>query len=168
MGRTAPRTWRYLEAHRDLFQARKSSIYSGRAPFALFGIGDYAFAPWKVAVSSMHRKPRFALIGPVAGKPALFDDTCYFLPFEEESEARAVAEILNSQTCQQFLASLIFEDAKRPITVELLQRLNLGALAPEAGCAQAWKAARSRGTRYSRGALSRQVEFVMERPKGKA
>ncbi len=44
----APRTWRYLESHRDLFEARKSSIYRSRMPFALFGIGDYSFAPGKL------------------------------------------------------------------------------------------------------------------------
>jgi hypothetical protein len=137
-------------------------------PFALFGIGDYAFVPWKVAVSGLHRTPRFALVGPVDGKPVLFDDTCYFLPFEDESEARVVAEILNSQICQQFLASLTFEDAKRPITVELLQRLNIRVIADEAGYADDWKAARNRAVRYSEQPASMQAEFVMERPRTKA
>src|SRR5439155_13506890 len=47
----APHIWAYLNDHAKQFQARKSSIYNDRVPFALFGIGDYAFAPWKVAVS---------------------------------------------------------------------------------------------------------------------
>ncbi|MBI2924120.1 MAG: SAM-dependent methyltransferase [Verrucomicrobia bacterium] len=164
ISKTAPRTWRYLDSHRKLFEARKSSIYSSRVPFALFGIGDYAFAPWKVAVSGLHRTPRFALVGPVDGKPVLFDDTCYFLPFEDEGEARIVAEILNSQICQQFLASLTFTDSKRPFTVELLQRLNIRAIADEAGYADDWKASRNRGVRYSEQPASLQAEFAMERP----
>ena len=36
----APLTWNYLYSHRKLFEARKSSIYPARIPFALFGIGD--------------------------------------------------------------------------------------------------------------------------------
>jgi hypothetical protein len=168
IAKTAPRTWRYLDSHRKRFEARKSSIYSNGVPFALFGIGDYAFAPWKVAVSGLHRRPRFALVGPVGEKPVLFDDTCYFLPFEDEGEARVVVGILNSPICQQFLASLSFEDAKRPITVELLQRLNMRAIAEEAGHADDWKAARDEAVSYPERAASLQAEFVLDRPRRKA
>ncbi|HEV7928070.1 MAG TPA: methyltransferase domain-containing protein [Verrucomicrobiae bacterium] len=162
ISQTAPRTWRYLDSHRRLFEARKSSIYTNRAPFALFGIGDYTFAPWKVALSGLHRTPRFALIGPVADKAVLFDDTCYFLPFEDKNEAEVVAKILNSNICQEFLASLTFTDSKRPFTVELLQRLNISAIAEAAGCARDWKASRNRGVHYSGQPVSLQGEFVME------
>jgi hypothetical protein len=133
-------------------------------PFALFGIGDYSFAPWKVAVSGLHRTPRFALVGPVDNKPVLFDDTCYFLPFEDETEARIVADVLNSAECNEFLESLTFTDSKRPITVELLQRLNILALAEDCGLAVAWSEARNRGVHYAEQPVSMQSEFVMERP----
>ncbi len=164
IAKKAPRTWRYLDSHRSLFEARKSSIYSSRMPFALFGIGDYAFVPWKVAVSGLHRIPSFALIGPVGEKPVLFDDTCYFLPFEDEHEARVVAEILNSEECKEFLASLTFTDSKRPITVELLQRLNIRAIAEDAGLADEWAASRNHVVQYTERPASMQAEFIMERP----
>ena len=160
----APRTWRYLDSHRNLFEARKSSIYNSRMPFALFGIGEYTFAPWKVAVSGLHRTARFSLIEPVDGKPVLFDDASYFLPFEDEDEARIVTSILNSQACQEFLSSLVFTDSKRPITVELLQRLNIHAIAVEAGMATEWTEARNRRVRYPEKSPSMQAELVMERP----
>jgi len=160
----APCTWRYLDSHRKQFEARKSSIYSSRVPFAIFGVGEYSFAPWKVAVSGLHRTVRFALVGPVDGKPVLFDDTCYFLPFDDEDEARIVADILNSPECAEFLACLTFTDSKRPVTVDLLQRLNIRAVAEDAGLADAWAAARNRGVHYSALPVSMQAEFVMERP----
>jgi len=160
---TAPRTWRYLNAHRKLFEDRKSSIYNGRVPFALFGIGAYTFASWKVAVSGLHKAPRFMLVGSLGGKPVLFDDACYFLPFEDEHEARVVAKILNSEVCREFLDSLIFTDSKRPITVELLQRLNIRAIAEKAGLEIDWNASRNRTVRYSESAAPVQAEFVMER-----
>jgi len=160
----APRTWRYLDSHRSLFDARKSSIYSNRIPFALFGVGDYTFAPWKVAVSGLHRTPRFILVGPSDEKSVLFDDTCYFLSFEDGDEARVVAAILNSQPSLQFLSSLMFTDSKRPVTVELLRRLNIRAIAEEAGLADEWVASRNRGARYPEQPVSSQPEFVMERP----
>ena len=160
----APRTWRYLDSHRSLFEARKSSIYNSRMPFALFGIGEYTFAPWKVAVSGLHKTARFSLIGPVAGKPFLFDDASYFLPFEDEDEARIVTTILNSSACQEFLSALIFTDSKRPITVELLQRLNIHAIAVEAGMADEWTEVRNRCMRYPELSTAMQGELIMERP----
>jgi hypothetical protein len=160
----APRTWTYLNSHREAFAARKSSIYNKRVPFAVFGIGKYAFAPWKVAVSGLHRRPRFACIPPFEGKPIFFDDTCYYLSFQEESEARVVASILNSAPCLEFLTSLVFPDSKRPITVELLQRLNIHAIAVEAGLVNEWSASRNQQVTNSAQSGSVQAEFVMEQP----
>jgi hypothetical protein len=59
----------------------------------------------------------------------VLDDTCYFLPCDTEQEAIQVLELLNSQPARGFLESLIFWDAKRPITVDILSRLNLKKLA---------------------------------------
>ncbi len=159
----APRTWNYLHSHRKRFDARKSSIYANRIPFALFGIGDYSFAPWKVAISGLHKTPRFVLVEPFQKKPVFFDDTCYFLPFQNEEEARVVADILNSEPCLCFISSLLFEDSKRPITVELLQRLNLHALARESGLADVWASVRNQESFYPDGRNALQAEFIMER-----
>jgi hypothetical protein len=160
----APRTWNYLDSHRKLFDARKSSIYANRIPFALFGIGDYSFAPWKVAISGLHKTPRFILVEPFQNKPVLFDDTCYFLPFQNEEEASVVADILNSEPCLRFISSLLFEDSKRPITVDLLERLNLHVLAEEAGLANEWASVRSQYIFTSNTKVDLQAEFIMERP----
>jgi hypothetical protein len=160
----APLTWHYLESHRSLFEARKSSIYASRIPFALFGIGDYSFAPWKVAISGFHKTPRFVVVAPFNDKPVFFDDACYFLPFHNLEETEVVAEILNSRPCLRFISSLLFEDSKRPITVDLLQRLNLYAIAEEAGLADRWASARDRHSFHSCESASLQAEFLMERP----
>jgi hypothetical protein len=161
--RLAPKTWRYLQSHSTKFEARKSSIYKGRMPFALFGIGEYAFAPWKVAVSGLHLPALFQAVGPFRGKPVFLDDTCNYLPFEDEDSARLVAEVLNSTPCQQFLESLIFPGSKRPITVELLQRLNLNAIAVKAGCGRDWQ--NLNRVNYKSAATVPQFELVMESPK---
>ena len=158
----APRTWAYLQSHRERFLARKSSIYKARVPFALFGIGEYAFAPWKVAVSGLHRSARFQVIGPIRGQPVFFDDASYYLPFDHEEDARLVAAILNSPVCQRFLSSLIFPDSKRPITVDLLQRLNLASIAHEGGFGPRWKKLKAPGHCVTPAAP--QMELVMEDP----
>ena len=68
---------------------------------------------------------------PSSGKPVVLDDTCYFIPCQTEEEAACIADMLNSEATQQFFSAFIFWDAKRPVTVELLQRLDLLALAKE-------------------------------------
>jgi hypothetical protein len=124
----APRAWRYLSRHRALLDARKSSIYENQPPFAIFGVGPYSFAPWKVAVSGLYKRSTFTVVGPHEGRPVLFDDTCYFLAFDDERRARRAARALRSSAATEFLAARIFWDAKRPITKSILQTLDLRAL----------------------------------------
>ena len=160
---SAPQTWRYLQSHSEKLAARKSSIYKGRVPFSLFGIGEYAFAPWKVAVSGLHRPARFQVIGPFQSKPVFLDDTCNYLSFEDEASAQLVADVLNSVACQQFLQSLIFTGSKRPITVELLQRLNLSAIADKAGFGKRWRELMR--VNYKSVSTTPQFELAMESAK---
>lgn len=124
----APRLWSYLTSHVEFFQRRRSSIYQGRPAFALFGIGDYTFAPYKVAVSGFHKRPVFRALPPVQGRPAMLDDTCYFVPCDDPRSAALLVSLLNDESCQQFLDSLTFGGSKRPITQKLLNRVDLGAL----------------------------------------
>lgn len=124
--KTAPKLWRYLTRHRGLLDARKSSIYRGQAPFAIFGVGPYTFAPWKVAISGLYKRCVFTLVGPnEAARPVVFDDTCYFLPFTSEAAARRARTALESPLAHDFLTSRVFWDAKRPINKALLQSLDL-------------------------------------------
>lgn len=58
----------------------------------------------------------------------MLDDTCYFLPFDDEATARRAANALRSELARAFFAARIFWDAKRPITKSLLQTLDLARL----------------------------------------
>ena len=124
----APRLWTYLEGHAAVFARRKSSIYRGQAPFAMFGIGPYSFAPYKVAVSGLGKSPRFHAVGSVGGRPVMFDDTCYFLPCRSPEQAAITSALLNDPDTLALIDALMFRDAKRPITKSLLARLDLAAL----------------------------------------
>lgn len=125
----APRTWAYLEAHSGYLDFRKSSIYRKRPRFSIFGIGEYSFAPWKVAISGLYKGLRFEVVAPIKGKPTMVDDTCYFFPCATEDEARFWAELLNKKDCISFLNSLVFFDAKRPVNIEVLRRVDFAELA---------------------------------------
>ncbi|WP_432561493.1 class I SAM-dependent methyltransferase [Kineococcus sp. SYSU DK003] len=127
----APRLWEYLDSHGPLLDGRKSSIYRNRPRFSVFGHGDYTYAPYKVAVSGLHKEPVFRLVGPMAEKPVVLDDTCYFLPFQDPAEAALVWALLSSDQGQAFIESLVFWDSKRPITKKLLARLDVWRLAAD-------------------------------------
>jgi len=134
----APRTWEYLLAHADLLNKRGSSIYRNRPQFSIFGVGDYSFAPWKVAISGFYKKLAFAVVGPTNEKPVVLDDTCYFLPCQTMEEADFLAALLNSLPAQEFYRVFVFWDSKRPITAELLGRLDLRRLSNEVGAEDAF------------------------------
>jgi hypothetical protein len=126
--RRAPKTWAYLDANAEVLDGRKSSIYRNRPRFSVFGHGDYSYAPYKAAVSGLHKTPVFRFVAPIAGKPVVLDDTCYFLPFDDATEALATAAALGSPECNRLIELLVFWDSKRPITKKLLARIDLNRL----------------------------------------
>jgi hypothetical protein len=129
----APKTWEYLEAHGHLLDKRGSSIYKNRARFSVFGIGEYSFAKWKVAISGFYKKLSFKVIGSYEGKPIVLDDTSYFIPCETKQEAESIALMLETPEAKAFFESYVFWDSKRPITIDLLRRLDLDTLEREVG-----------------------------------
>jgi hypothetical protein len=119
----APLARAYLERHAVRLAGRKSSIYLKRPPYSLFGLGPYTFAPWKIAVSALHAAAHFRVLGPIDGRPVVLDDTCCLLPFAEEAIARACAAELHRASYRNHLAARCFVEAKRPITIALLDSL---------------------------------------------
>jgi hypothetical protein len=125
----APQTWAYLESHNKQLENRQSSIYKNREKYAIFGIGEYTFSPWKVAISGLYKNSRFVAIPPRDNRPVMVDDTCYFISCQSQDEANLICEFLNSSHCQNFMTSLVFNDSKRPVTSDILRRISLVALA---------------------------------------
>src|SRR5205807_849380 len=100
--KNAAQTWDYLVAHSGLLNKRGSSIYRNRPPFSIFGVGDYSFAPWKVAISGFYKKLSFVTVGPANDKAVVLDDTSYFLPCQTKEQASFLTALLNSPTAQEF------------------------------------------------------------------
>lgn len=123
-----PNLLSYLQANKHLFDRRKSSIYQNKPPFSIFGIGDYSFKPFKVAISGLYKRPQFCLIPLQDEKPVMIDDTCYLLGFDDFSYAIFVWTALNNYRIQKLLDSIAFKDAKRPFTKRLLMRIALATL----------------------------------------
>lgn len=124
----APKTWEYLENNCQYLDARKSKIYQNKPRFSIFGVGQYSFNNWKIAICGLYKKLDFQLIGEIDYRPVMVDDTVYFLSFEKEEEARKTYKLLTTQTATDFYSSMIFWDDKRPIKTKILNSLNLKAL----------------------------------------
>ena len=116
----APLTWKYLKHHGARLDARNSSIYVKNPRFSVFGIGEYAYRPWKIAICALYKKLEFRLIGPIEGKPVMFDDTVYYLSFDSKEEAELALDQLNSADVRRLLSAMIFWDEKRPIKTTIL------------------------------------------------
>ncbi len=125
---SGPKTWTYLLNHAELLDKRGSSIYKKRSRFSIFGVGDYSFAPWKVGISGLYKKLIFRVVENFENKSTVLDDTCYFISCQTKEEAMHLASLLNSQAAKEFFEAFIFWDAKRPITVDILQRLDVSRL----------------------------------------
>jgi hypothetical protein len=124
-----PKTYQYLTEHQENFSARKSSIYNNKPPFSIFGIGDYSFKPYKVAISGLYKTFHFTLILPQNNKPVMLDDTCYLIGFDKIEYAVYSFILLNSNTTVELLQSVTFSDAKRTFTKDVLMRIDLAELA---------------------------------------
>jgi hypothetical protein len=131
--RSAPKAWQYLLANGALLDKRGSSIYRNRPRFSIFGVGEYSFSRWKVAISGLYKKLDFVKVPPFKGRPVVFDDTCYFFSCQSERECHVLHDLVQSDHAREFWSAFIFWDAKRPITAQILSLLDLAALARATG-----------------------------------
>ncbi len=128
-----PNLYKYLMENVRFFTERKSSIYKGKPQFSVFGVGDYSFKPYKVAISGLYKKPSFSLVLPFNDKPVMLDDTCYFLGFDDIGEALIAFAVLNGTLTKDLLRAITFIDAKRPYTKDILMRIDLLKIAGHLG-----------------------------------
>jgi hypothetical protein len=78
-----------------------------------------------VAISGFYKSLKFRVVGPIDGKPTVFDDTCNFISCHTRDEAALMAQMLNSEAAAGFFKAFIFWDAKRPLTIDLLKQIDL-------------------------------------------
>lgn len=133
MAEKYPKLYGYLWSKQNILNKRKSSIYANKPQFSIFGIGDYSFKPYKVAISGLYKHPLFTLLLPENGKPLMLDDTCYFLSFDELSDAVFAWLLLSDKHTLGLLECISFQDAKRPYTKDILMRVAIDKIASDSG-----------------------------------
>ena len=123
--KTAPKLWNYLESHHAVLDGRKSSIYKKQPRFSMFGVGDYSYKPYKIALSGLYKKINFCLLKATNSKPIMVDDTCYLLGFDSLKEAKKYLTVLQSRLVTNYISSLVFWNAKRPINMDILSSIDM-------------------------------------------
>jgi len=81
----------------------------------------------------------------------MVDDTCYFVGTDDSAEAALLHELFNADVTQRFLGAVVFAGAKRPITADVLNRLDVKKLAECLGQEEALAAFLREGTVESNG-----------------
>ena len=89
----APKTWIYLQKHVTRLDGHKNTVYQNQLRFSVFGIGDYTFTDWKIAISRFYKRVKFYVIGPMDGRPVVFGDTVYFLNMNSREDAELTVEL---------------------------------------------------------------------------
>jgi len=109
----APLTYAYLAQFRDILLSRGSAVVRNLAEktefYAMYGIGDYSFASWRVAWKRMAAKMAAAVLSavetPFGRKPVIGTDTTSFFVARTKAEAHYLCALLNSDVVDGFIRS---------------------------------------------------------------
>jgi hypothetical protein len=102
--RTAPLTHAYLERFRPALEQRSSlRRYQPGAPYwSLWNVGPYTFSPHKVVWREIADRFRAAYVGP---EVIVCDHKLYFVPCDDEAEARYLTNVLNAPTVTEAIGA---------------------------------------------------------------
>ena len=115
----------------EILLGEKSMEKLRSACVAIFGIGEYSFTKYKIAISGLYKQPHFTYLS--GNKPVMTDDTCYFIGTNLETLSYLLFVILDNPITYRYLASIAFSDSKRPFTKDVLQNIDLKRLSQKIG-----------------------------------
>jgi type I restriction-modification system DNA methylase subunit len=108
-----PLTYAYLRQFKDILLSRGSRVVRELAQetdfYAMYGIGDYTFAKYRVVWKRMASKMAAVVLSrlhtPFGLKAAISTDTTSLFSVENENEAHYLCGILNSKVVDEFIRS---------------------------------------------------------------
>lgn len=132
-----PRSYAYLSEFRPLLEARAAfRRYQSEGPFyAMYNVGPYTVAPWKVVWRRMDRRLRAAVIGqcevPGAGWRSIVpQETCVVVATQSAEEAHYLCAVVNSPLSAFLARSSSVDGGKGFGTPGMLDYLNLRRFEP--------------------------------------
>jgi hypothetical protein len=136
-----PLAYDYLLRFRPLLEARAAyRRYQGEGPFyAMYNVGPYTLAPWKVVWRRMDRRLRAAVLGqcevPGRGlRPIVPQETCVLVAADSSEEAHYLCALLNSSLSTFLAQSSSVDGGKGFGTPGMLNHLNLRRFQPGNSC----------------------------------
>ena len=108
-----PLTYAYLRQFKDILLSRGSRVVREFAQatefYAMYGIGDYTFAKYRVVWKRMASKMVAVVLSrlrtPFGLKTGIGTDTTSLIPVEDEDEAHYLCGILNSRSVDEYIKS---------------------------------------------------------------
>jgi hypothetical protein len=104
-----PKILQYFASHKHLL-AKRSSLkrYLPNDPFyACWNIGEYTFSPYKVCWSEISSSFRTCIIANLDGKPIVPDHKIYFIPLDNEEEAKYLCAYLNATIVEELILGYV-------------------------------------------------------------
>jgi len=133
-----PCAYSYLGGLRELLESRAAyRRYQARGPFyAMYDVGPYTLAPWKVVWRRMDRQIRAAVVGPwedpvLGWRPVVPQETCVLVAVESEEEGDYVCAVLNSAVVGFLAQAHSVPGGKGFGSPGMLQYLNLRRFDPQ-------------------------------------
>ncbi|WP_276299300.1 N-6 DNA methylase [Halorussus lipolyticus] len=124
-----PKTYQYLENHREALEDRSSSWLDKGPFYNVFGLGEYTWRDYKVVWCRLGFKPHFAVVSTVEDddlgeKQVVPGDHCMFVGTDSEAEAHFLCALLNSAVYQRSLDGVASE-GKASLSKTVVSRLEL-------------------------------------------
>lgn len=166
-----PCAYTYLRRHAGRLAQRRSSVYRKGVFYGLFGLGEYSFAPWRVAWCSMGEDPRFVVSGSredafLGPRAPIFDSVHYTIAFESDDAPHYLAAYLNAAPVRERLKANGGR-SKRRFSKRALSTVRVPAFDAENACHQALVRfsreahARAPGTPFDEVELGRLVRSIV-------
>ena len=124
-----PKTYAYLERHRDRLEARASSWFEQGTFYNVFGLGAYTWSEYKVVWCRLGFKPHFAVVSTVddpdlGEKMVVPGDHFMFISTASKQEAHFLCALLNSAVYQRSIRGVASE-GKASLSKAVVSRLAL-------------------------------------------
>jgi hypothetical protein len=152
-----PRTYRYLKKYEKELRQRKSQSLRrlmAECFYAMFAVGEYTFAPYKVAWAEVSNQLQAGVVEPQGAMPVVPDHTVIIVPFDRAEEAYYLCAILNSSPANLAIQNYIVLHPDPHV----LDRVRIPRYAPRAAAhrrlAQLSRRAHAIASGQSRGSLA--------------